>query len=607
MRLTRKPEKITELLESLLRTDHFDLLARIIGTEASDFKTLYCNIWKSADISDLFYKIWDGYDSGAVDRQLLRDLMLPECISKSYFTILNMSKEMIQSLPHSMLQAKDFPFNLLRFKGSVLEEIIRKAIYDQPQDPKIKWSNWIMNDLDFAKCPKSSIYYNFAWQLITPNEYLTLPEYKANCFIEWLLLETDSDFMKISDEEALIRTLTLISWKSYTTSSALFTITRRINQRAYDSAGVVLIKDLLKLGGPNDPEWNLNVLFRVISCLETNVIFVGDWFIGILGLWQSVLKSLVPDKFGLRILDKILQFVLFTLQPTFQGVTRLPELFDSSMRSFIEKRVYERFKNEIKYFYREYPTFFEEKFTLIHLNIRITTFLRKKRVFSSSHGPFLLNSDFDMNIYRANGAKDFMLFIGDRIRNGVEDLSRTSLNAALFSFAGTVLSFKSMTKLFLLSFSEIPDWIQVKRINEKDYLIPTPYCPNLMWELLGYFLIQARILNIKIDFVLDKKFFLEMINPIDQQKYIKRLSEIYRESQKNEIRILSMNFMDRFTVASVTSLDDYSTLRNSPIECQNLVFELFRKGMECMRKGFAHVLESTKFTPEELYKFIFNE
>lgn len=605
LRLKNKPERITELFESLLKTGNFDLLKRILRTEASDFTIPYCNTWKSKENSDLIQNLWRRYTMGSIDKETLNELILPECVAKSYYTILNLSIQMIQSLPHSLLQVKDFPYQLLL--ASVLKHVLKKAIYSKPQDPKVKWSSWIVREeLDFIECPDSLIYCQYGWQQISPQEFQSISESKSNCLIKWLLsVETGPDFMKISDEEALIRSLTLISWKSTLALHSSMSIIRKIDQRTRTSSEsdcAKLTKEIFTLG---ESDWNLGLLLRVMTFLKPEIILISDWFIGILSLWQNNLKILKSfEQVHLSILDSILQFALFTLQPTFQGVTKLPELFDPSLRPFIEKQVHERFKDEIKSFYREYPTFFQYNFGAIPLNIRLSSFLRKKRVFSSSNGHFLLNNDYDMELFEKLESKSFLLFIGDKLRNGINDLSRTSLNPALYSYAGKLLSFKSLTKLFLLSIAEMTDWFQIKRMHGKNYAIPMPTCPDLLWELLGYFLIQARVLNEKIDLVLEKEFFLEMMSPKSSKVYIKSLAKSFSERTVSETVILSLNMHNRFTVASITKTK-YESYDEEWIDCENLAFRLFCKGMKFMQNGINYVLESTKLTPEELYNFIF--
>lgn len=600
LRLTSKPERITKLLESLLKTDNLDLLKRILRTEASDFIIPYCNAWKTKENSDLIHRIWNNYYMRSMDKEMLKELILPECVAKSYYTLLGLSIQMIQSFPHSLLQVKDFPFQFLL--SPVLEHVLKKAIYSKPQDPKVKWSSWIVRDeRDFLECPDSLIYFQYGWQQISPQEFQKISVSKSDCLIKWLVLESDSDLIKLSEEEALIRSLTLISWKS--TTALHSSIIRKINQRdSLESDCFKLIKEIIIL---SDSDWNLNLLFRVMTFLKPEIILIGDWFIGILSLWQNALKLLKRfEKEHLRILDNILQFALFTLQPTFQGVTKLPELFDPSLRSFIEKQVYERFRNEIKLFYREFPYFFQYNFSLIPLNIRLSSFLRKKRVFSSNNGPFLLNNDYDMETFKRMGPKDFLLFIGDKLRNGIDDLSRTSLNPALYSYAGKLLSFKGLTKLFFLSIAEMPKWFQIKKMNGKNYVIPMPICPDLFWELLGYFLIQARVLHIKTDIVLEKEFFLAMMSPKTSKLYIKSLSESFNERSVSETMVLSSNMNNRFTLASIMGTK-YDSFDEECIDCESLAFRLFRKGMKFMQQGINHVLESTKLTSEELYNFMF--
>jgi hypothetical protein len=608
LRLTSKPENITNFFQSLIKTENFDMLTRILRTEASDFIVPYCNTWKSAENSQLINKIWLGYYQGRLNKEMMKEILLPECVAKSYSAILSLSRrQIVDSLPHSLLQVRDFPFQLLIF--SVLKYITKKAIYTKPHDPKIKWSSWIVSEeLEFNQCPESSIYYKFGWQLINPQEFHNISDMKAECLIKWLLLKNDSDFLNVSDEEALMRTLTLVSWdSSYNVNSNFYClISRKINQRSLESESdcIILTKAILILGGQNDPEWNLNLLFRVMAFLRSKtIIVIGDWFIGILSLWRNILLQLTAAVEDLDFIEKILNFALFTLEPTFQGVTRLPELFHPSIRPFVEKQVYERFKHEIKSFYREYPTFFENCFDLIPLNIRITSFLRKKRVFSTSQGRFLLNAVFDMETFIWKGSKDFLLFLGDKLRNGIDLLSKTSLNPALYSFAGELISFKRLTSLFLQSVSEISEWFHIKNIDGTNFLIPTPFFPDLFWELLGYFLIQARILNLKIHLVIEKEFFLEMMDPIGSVKYIQSLSEQFKEQNMNEFRISSSNSMKRFTVASVIDLN--SNTDGDLIDCRSLAFQLFSKGMKSMREGINHVLEPAKFSPEELYNFLF--
>ena len=72
LRLTCKPEKIKIFLEALLKTENFQLLARILKTEASDFVIPYCNVWKSADNFKLFHEIWTGKYTGHVSHEILR-------------------------------------------------------------------------------------------------------------------------------------------------------------------------------------------------------------------------------------------------------------------------------------------------------------------------------------------------------------------------------------------------------------------------------------------------------------------------------------------------------------------------------------------------------
>lgn len=596
--LTKNSEELKDLLEILLRTENYELLRQILKTEASDFVPIYCNTWKSASNSDLIFHIWDGYFAGKIDKETLNDLMLPECVAKSYFTIINLTKQIIKAFPGSILQVADFPFQLLMPK--ITETVLKQAIYAKPRDAKVKWSSWIMSDgLDFKSCPVSPIFNSFAWQMISPSEFMALSDQKTTCLMNWLLLERDADFMKLSDDEILIRTLTLISWKSLNSTSALYSIIRRVNYKSNLSTSESLTRIFLNIGGPNDPDWTLGILMETIAVLECfEGKLIGDWFIGILYLWKNALKniSLQSD------IDRILRFALYNLEPTYQGASKLPELFDSSMRASVETAVYERFKDDIKYFYREYPAFFRINFAMIPLKIRLNTLLRRQRSVGLAHQA----STFDMKAFWDEGVREFLLFLGDKLRRGVDDLGSNYI--VPLRFGGKGLSLKILTKLFLISFHNMPEWFKViKNVNGKDHITPTPYVPDLIWELLGYFLVQARVSNVKIDFAIERHFFLEMMKPISSKEFLRSESEPFISTKLNDLRVLSMNLMNRFTVSSVTPYEVYPPFEDSWIDCRSLVYQLFRKGMKCMRNGISKFLDSINFTTEELYIIIFNE
>lgn len=598
LRLSKSSEELNDLLEILLRTENYELLRQILKTEASDFVPIYCNTWKTYSNSDLIFHIWDGYFSGKIDEETLNELMLPECLAKSYFTIINLTKQIIKAFPRSILQVADFPYQLLM--PSILETILKQAIQAKTRDPKVKWSSWIMSDgLDFKRCPVSAVFSAFGWQMISPSEFLALSEQKSNCLINWLLMERETDFMKLSDVEILMRTLTLISWKTFKSTSALYSILRRVNYKSNSSTSQSLTRIFLNIGGPNDPEWTLDILKETISVLECfEGALIGDWFIGILNLWKNALKSItLPSD-----IYRILQFALFTLEPTYLGASKLPELFDPSMRAAVESIVYERFKNDIKSFYREYPTFFQVNFAMIPLKIRLNTLLRRHRSF----GPVRQASELDMKVFWDIGVKEFLLFLGDKLRRGVDDLGPNYF--VPLRFGGKALSFKILTELFLLSFRNMPEWFKViKNVNGKDHIIPMPVVPDLFWELLGYFLVQARISNVNLDFVIERKFFLETMKPVAAREFLRTLSETFFKTKINNLRILSMNMMNRFTVSSVIPYEDYHPFDDSWIDCRSLVYQLFRKGMKSMQNGMLKLLDPVNLTPEELYIIIFNE
>lgn len=613
LRLQYKSEILTNLLASLLKLEQYDILLSFLRAESSDFTANYCNSWKSSDDTDKILKIMENYKIGKIGKEALADLLLPDCFAKSPFLVINLTEEQIRLIPKSFLEVKDFPVHLLI--NDNLEVTLQSSVMLQPFNPRIKWSEWILYPgFDFWHCSTSPFFYRFAWQFVDFGTFYQLSEGKKKCLLEWLVNEQNpEDFSKLPDEDVLMRILTLFSWNSPELPSLLPVLKERLLKWPMKSPSIRLCFDLLD-SMADYPKWDpIDLLFRVISILEPYVLdhlIIGDWFIGILSLWKENLKSFKPsdtrndDKF-----QKLFNFVLNRLEISFQGVLKFTLLFDSSMKPLIVAKMVVKYKNHLKSFYQEYPNFFqEESSTIIPLSIRWKTLLKRKRTFSTFHGPFLLRSSLDAKYSNTDEQEDFLFYIADNFRRGTDDLPSVSLNPAI-SFKRRILSFKCMTTLFLQSVKNIPFWFESK---DQSKVIPTPKFPNLFWELLGYFLVQAASLNVSIPFFLQRDFFLEMMKPESSTSYIQALADPFRECQAENVNFLVKNLMERFTVASIISPERHEAaapvaFQGIKIDCNALVSKIYQNGMKSMRKGINHVLKPFIFTPEELYFIIFKE
>jgi hypothetical protein len=194
--------------------------------------------------------------------------------------------------------------------------------------------------------------------------------------------------------------------------------------------------------------------------------------------------------------------------------------------------------------------------------------------------------------------------MADKFRRGIEDLPQISLNPALISFKLRLVSFKSMTRLFLMSITGIPDWFQ--KLDDGS-IIPLPKFPDLFWELLGYFMIQSVILNVPIPFKLQRRFFYEMMKEDISFFYIQKLSEPFKELKTEKCSVLSLNLVNRFTLSSIFATSETPNQTDHVTDFSLQAFELYYKGMKSMRRGVNYVLEPFKFSADELYLNLFKE
>ena len=599
LRLTQKPNNLVLFFSELVKTKQYAILAEILRTESSDFTPIYCNLWRMAENSEMIARIWEAFNRKEIKQSDFIELLVPECISKSAIILINLSEPLIEIIPNSLLQAKDASVHLLLENGSVLETILKKEVlFNRPHDPRIKWFNWISSpEFDFATPFSSPFYSKYGWQLVDQESFSKLQEVKTKCLLDWI-----NDYgPELSSKEILMRSLTLASWD---------------NRKGIQDFSSYLIRDLGRnneidlsieiLNISTEDQWTIELLLEVIEIisneLSEDIVIIGDWFIGILNLWRTVLESLTSNN---DFLKKIVNFV-FDLNPSFQGILKMTSLFDPEIKQLIEVKSIEKYKNGpyLKYFYREYPKHFQYSFKMIPLKLRWSSFLRRKRIFASSQGPFLLQHKFDLSLLLGQ-EKDFLLQIAGKFRNGIDDFSAVSLNPVALKFRGKSVPFKSLVEMLLKSITEAKQWLTRKT---EGTVIIKPHCPEYFWELIGYFLIQAKILKIPIPFKLEKKFFLEMYQENHSISYISKLAKSFEKCPLSQSSVLNWNLRKKFTVISVTSYDIEGDNDNaiSAVNCKQLAILLIKNGMQAMFKGINYIVGAFRFEGKELYSIVFD-
>lgn len=590
LKLTRKPSNLLSLFSSLLKMDQFAALSTFLRTESSDFIPIYCNLWRTVDTSELIPRIWETFKRGEIDQTDLSELLLPECIAKSIINLINLSDQMVRIIPHSFLEVKDVSVYLF---PSVLETILKKAIlFTKPHDPRIRWFDWISSpDFDFRAPFASPFYIKYGWQLVDPEGFSTLSATKTKCLLNWINRYDKSDAIS-SDKELLMRALTLASWQSVNgiEDLSLFLIRQRqTNPTIYLSIRILTRNKL-----------TIDLLLEVIKSLGgSDILVIGDWFIGIFSLWKKHLKSLKADQIEL---ETILNFVIFDLDPSFRGILKLPSLFDDQIHPLIEAKSIEKYQKgpNLKHFYREFPRFFQFHYKSISLQLRWSSLLRKKRTFSTAQGPFLLDQNFDLSLLHGKEA-DFLHQFASKFRNGAKNLGNIALNPVSMTFRGKFVNFRSLVEMFLIAIAETK---QLFTLTADGEVIMKPDCPEYFWELIGYFLVQARILNISsVPFRLEKEFFLEMYKKTISISYIFKLVGPYQKCPMSQLLVLNMNLREKFTVISLNS--DVSNDNFPHVNCQQAAIKLVKRGMQAMRKGIHYVLDSFNFGGEELYSILF--
>ena len=594
--MTILPSNLLSLFTSLNGNQNFRVLASILRTKSSDFIPTYCNLWRKSDDSEMISRIWEAFKRKEIDLRDLDELLVPECITKSAITLINLTDRMIRIIPQSLLQVKDIPVHLLQGGGSVLEIILKKAVLiNRPHDPRIKWFNWISSeDFDFSTSFTTPFYAKYGWQLVDPESFPKLPKIKSECLLSWIC----DDEGKLTNEEILLRSLTLASWKS---DKGIKKFSSAI--KSQKQSGNLIFRILY------NNEFTLDLLFEVIDTMNMilkndDIVVIGDWFIGILHLWEKHLKNLKTNQYETR---KLIDFVMFDLNPSFQGIIKFTDLFDPKIRPLIEVNAVEMFHETpyLKYFYHEYPKYFQlsKAFKKIPLRHRWSCFLRKKRTFTTSEKPFLLQTKCNV-IFLHGQEKFFLIKISETFLRGVEELGTFSLNPTPMTFKRIHLSFKCFVEMFLQSVKTMKHWFS--RVAGGGMTIK-PQCPEYFWESIGYFLIQARILKAPIPFLLNKKFFLEMLRENQSDLYIEKLSKPFKKCPFKQCAILESNLLERFSIASLLNYD-HENINDVPlVNCKKSAMILIQKGMAAMRKGINYILDPFKFDGEELYSIIFNK
>ena len=516
--MTILPTNLLSLFASLNDSQNFRVLALILQTESSDFIPIYCNLWRNSDDSEMISRIWEAFKRKEIDLRDLDELLVPECITKSTITLINLTDRMIRIIPQSFLQVKDIPVHLLLGGGSVLEVILKKAVLiNRPHDPRIKWFNWISSeDFDFSASFSTPFYVKYGWQLVDPESFPKLPQIKSESLLSWIC---DHE-KKLTDNEILMRSLTLASWKS---DKGVKEFSRLIKSRK--QTGNLIFKIL------NNNEFTLDLLFEVIDNMNMilpndDIVVIGDWFIGILHLWENNLKGLKKGQYEVR---KLIQFVMFELDPSFHGIIKFTNLFDPQVRPLIEVKAVEKFNETpyLKYFHREFPKYFQspKAFKKIPLRLRWSSLLRQKRTFATNKGPFILQTKCNYK-FLLGKEKYFLIQISETFLSGVEGFGTVSLNPIPMTFDRKSISFKNFVEMFLHSVKTMSHWFTR---GTGGGMTIKPQCPEYFWELIGYFLIQARILKAPIPFLLNKEFFLEMFSENQSSLYIAKLSKPFKK------------------------------------------------------------------------------
>jgi hypothetical protein len=432
LKLTENPKTIVGLMESFIKGDQFQLLAVLLATEDADFVTNYCELYENPDNFYLIYRIIYHKTSKKLGLNVFKKLLEPKCISNSLFVMANLTDNLIEILPLSLLESSNVPTYLL--PPPILELVLRRA--EEFPTFKMNWFDWCIN-LDLAVSCTSQFYFESAWKFIDFEAFETFTQSSREVALKWLFLDGGSakKFSKLSSDEILMRTLTFISWDPPTPTSAT-TLTKKVYSRLTNDEAMRLSCKLISLQCPDHSSscaWPLSTLLEIISALGENRH--ADWFIGILHIWKSTLKVIeTVDK-----IEPIVHYVLFSLRGLTQnGIRRFAKLFhfSTTIRHYIESKVIERLasKNDLYTFYLNHWDFFRFEFGVIPLSFRISTFLRGKRITKSDENDLLLKAKFDMSLYKRRGPEIFLFHLSEVMRRGIKDLSNVSINPPQISF-----------------------------------------------------------------------------------------------------------------------------------------------------------------------------
>ena len=115
--MTILPSNLLSLFASLNDNQNFRVLASFLRTKSSDFIPTYCNLWRKSDDSEMISRIWEAFKRKEIDLRDLDELLVPECITKSAITLINLTDRMIRIIPQSLLQVKIFRCTCFKAAG----------------------------------------------------------------------------------------------------------------------------------------------------------------------------------------------------------------------------------------------------------------------------------------------------------------------------------------------------------------------------------------------------------------------------------------------------------------------------------------------------------